>query len=392
MDPFRALFLRQVRQIVTSKPGPEALHQLLKIVCPELKLDEVGSAAKRNKAIKELKLRIHNDKSLKDSSTTALLNDVEKFVDACCRLFAKASSTSTSTRGPTTTIRKEKTNNALFPSEFKVTDKWSFVAFHHPVAPPETKALSGTNNKLDIFMAYRCVNARGCVAHGAKPGLFFGWNKVEQDVMKIASVEQLFEEKFKGARKIKGVEAIKQELTTRGPVLSTSFVLTPGFANSTKYIDSFNMDRINKNHPVLIIGWKLTTFGEVWLVRSYDDSVVAIAFGQFGIDEVCLAPESNLEHVSWQSGPFLDVDMSNWPTDWMTWTTPDFFVDSAELENLSECFDEGFMTAKEKRSRFVVRDKNKRAHSRVWYLEEIKWSAMDKKWNIKASAKSTLAS
>ena len=391
MDPFRALFLRQVRQIVTSKPGPEALHQLLKIVSPELKLEEVGSAGKRNNAIKELKLRIHNDKTQKDTSSAALLNEVEKFVDACCRWFAKDSTTGTSTRGATTTIRKEKMSNALFPSEFKVTDKWPFIAFHHPVAP-ETKAVSGTKNTLDIFMAYRCVNARGCIAHGTKPGLFFGWNKVEQDVFKIASAEQLFQDKFKGATQIKGVEAIKQELTTRGPVLSTSFVLTPGFANSTEYMDSFSMDRINKNHPVLIIGWKLTTFGEVWLVRSYDDTVVAIAFGQFGIDKVCLAPESNLEHVSWQSGPFLDVDMSSWPTDWMTWTTPDFLVTSTELENLSECFEDGLMAAKEKRSRFVVRNKNKRAHSRVWYLEEIKWIALDKMWNIKASAKSGLAS
>jgi hypothetical protein len=40
------------------------------------------------------------------------------------------------------------------------------------------------------------------------------------------------------------------------------------------------------------------------------------------------------------------------------------------LENLSECFEDGLMAAKEKRSRFVVRDDVKRAQQpSVEYLE-----------------------
>jgi hypothetical protein len=437
MDPYRELFLRQVRQIVTatSQPGPESLHQLLKTVSPEITLEEaVHNVGTRNKAFQELKLRIQRgsnattaagQSSQSDTSITALIHHVDNFFDACCcqlalvkpstvnsntsnsnvvvvqkQLQQQQISTMTMTMTTTTTVVPKKSAFSS-PSEFKVTDKWPHVSLHHPITPA-TQTFHGTSSTLDILMAYKCINARGCIAYGAKPGLFFGWSKVEQDAVRFGgtpnnlseTIEHFFREKFKGAKRLEGVEAIKQELITRGPVLSVSFTLSASFANSPEHKDSYCAERINQNHPVILVGWNLTSFGEVWLVRSFDDNVTTpIAFGQFKIDELCMAPMSDLDNVSWQGGPFVDVDMSQWPKDWRNWTTPEFFLSSSELERLSECLEGGFLvtplsspasTNPESR-RFVIRDAARRAHSRTWYLQDIQFVSSTKQWKVRAT-------
>jgi hypothetical protein len=429
MDQYRELFLRQVRQIVTatSQPGPESLHQLLKTVSPEITLEEaVHNVGTRNKAFQELKQRIQlgtnattaaGQSSQSDTSITALIHHVDTFFDACCCQLAVVKSTTVNpytNNAAVPVVQKQQqqqqkvTSTAISkksafssPSEFKVTDKWPHISLHHPITPA-TQTFHGTSITLDILMAYKCINARGCIAYGAKPGLFFGWSKVEQDAARFggtpdnlsATVEKFFREKFKGAKRLEGVEAIKQELITRGPVLSVSFTLSASFANSPEHKDSYCADRINQNHPVIIIGWNLTPFGEVWLVRSFDDTVTTpIAFGQFKIDELCMAPTSDLDNVSWQGGPFVDVDMAQWPSDWRNWTAPEFFLSSSELERLSECLEGGFLvtplsspaSANPESRRFVIRDVARRAHSRTWYLQDIQFVSATKQWKIRAS-------
>lgn len=381
MDPYRALFLRQVRQIATSKPGRASLHQLLRTVEPELTLDDVESPLTRKRAFGQLKKRIlQNGRNEDADAADELYFEVGEFFDACCRVMDAP----VATRIGADIKTPAPIQTPSFPPDFNVVEKWPFICYHHPVIP-EMGNLADRNSTLDVFMGYKCINARGCVAHGTKPGLFYGWSKVEQDSARCVNAGHLFSEKFQGARRLVGKNAIKEELTTRGPVISTSFVLAPNYVSSSENMSSFLEDRIGKNHPVVIVGWELTAFGEVWRAIACDDTVIPIAFGQFGIDEACIAPVSNLEHVSWQSGPFLDLDVSNWPVDWMSWTEPEFLLTSDQLATLSERLDEGFRSVKGKRARFVVRDKTKLAHSRVWYLDDIKWDPTAKKWNITAS-------
>jgi hypothetical protein len=387
MDPFRALFLRQVRHIVTSKPGKEALYQLLRTVSPELTEEDVSNLCKRSKAFKELNLRIQPDNP-DDNSVIELFRKVQKFYDACCRRLGVPSNKKKPVlkAAPPT---KVPTSESTFPIEFNVTDKWSFVSCNHPITP-NREALSAHNNSLDILTAYLCINARGAVAHGAKPGVLFSWNIVEKNVAKYATAEQLFSEKFKGARRLEGVNAIKEELTTRGPVVSTSFLMSQNFANTTTFSQAFDMQSINQKLPLLIVGWKLTAFGEVWLVHppaagsKQTQELIPVAMGQFGIDDMCLAPESNLEDIAWQSGPFLDLNVSSWPPEWRSWKKIDIHLSSSELESLFTCFNSGFVDAKEKKTRFVIRDKNKIAHSRACNVNDVCWDETKKKWKVSA--------
>jgi hypothetical protein len=155
--------------------------------------------------------------------------------------------------------------------------------------------------------------------------LFFGWSKVESDTARFETTEQIWNAKFRGTRRLDTVEAIQTEICTRGPVLSTSFVLSSRFANTTEHSDAFYLQRINQTHPLLIVGWKSTPLGDVWLVYSpiassrKSTELIPIAFGQFGINALCLAPESDLQDKAWQSGPFLDLNLSKWPDAWTTW-------------------------------------------------------------------------
>jgi hypothetical protein len=383
-DPFAALFLRQIRTIISDKPSREVLYQLLRSVSPELTEEDIDVPSTRNKSFKELRLRIHPDKHQGDDSATSLFQDVPPFYEACCRRLnvpnkkKKPVPKAPPTKAPST-----------FPPEFNVTDKWSFVSWNHPITP-NREALSNHKNSLDILTAYLCINARGAVAHGARPGLFFSWKKVVQDVGKYASAEQLFHEKYKGARRLEEVNAIKEELTTRGPVISTSFVLSERFANSTEFQQSFYMQRINQNHPLLIVGWKLTAFGEVWLVHppaagsKQKQELIPVAFGQFGIDDLCLAPEADLQDKAWQPGPYLDLNVSRWPPQWMTWKKIDLHLSSYELQSLFACFNSGFIDAKEKQTRFVIRDKTKIAHSRACNVNDVGWDETKKKWKVSA--------
>lgn len=51
-----------------------------------------------------------------------------------------------------------------------------------------------------------------------------------------------------------------------GPVVSTSFTLPQSLLSAGENSSSLLCSRIGKEHVLLILGWKFTSFGEVWLV------------------------------------------------------------------------------------------------------------------------------
>jgi hypothetical protein len=382
MDPYRALFLRQVRSIINSKPSPEALDKLLITVSPELTEDDtLNGALKRKRAFKELQLRIHPDKHPDDKeSATELFQGVQDFHNKCSAVIGSPKKKK-KTCSPTSVIS--------FPTEFKVTDTWGFLAAtkNQPTAPSRESITEGENT-LEMLLAYRCLNARGAIAYGAPTECTFGWDVVAKKSKLHKGAEALFRRHYKGARKLEGVAEIKEELTTRGPVVSTSFVLSAGFAKSTESSQSFFMEKIDHVHPLLIVGWKLTACGEVWLVSppQSDGDLIPVATGQFGIDDLCVAPESDLTEVEWQKGPHFDLDLSKWPMEWTSWANVQFCVDSSKLEKLNQCFKGGFVAAKEQRMRFVIRDKTNRSNSRAVCLTEVEWDEEKKMWDIDCEA------
>lgn len=450
-DPFRSFFLRQVRTILSTAPSRESLRQLLASADPDVTDEDLDDETIRTRVLKELRKRVHPDKHPNDDTATGIFQDVPPFYEACCRrlhlpvgasssqntqppLRRRSSASESETTIPQTTTtngsrRSSSTSRGVsLPSEFTVTDKWPYIPLCHPGAPQASILFANSSNDndnddnasvLELLLAYQCINARGAVAHRAKPGLFFGWSKVTAEP-NGTTAEQLWQKKFRGACRFGEdinntststiANEIKEELMTRGPVVSVSFVLSPVLKQhgGAAVADAFFwQQRMNQTHAVMIVGWKLTAFGEVWLVhpprasaaiakhKSISDILIPIAFGQFGIDTLCLAPASDLLDKAWQPGPFLDLNLSKWPDKWMDWKKCDVHLTANELQRLSECLGTGFVAAATATSgrkapmRFVLRDEKKLAHSRAFCLRDVQWNPEKKMWKITIMRQST---
>ena len=226
------------------------------------------------------------------------------------------------------------------------------------------------------------------MAHGNIKGLAYSIDQLKEGA--CAAVEDGFACMGVGTNHLHGVDEIKEELRKNGPVVSTSFKLDRGFAAAGEYGNSFAHQRIGKMHELLIVGWKLTAFGEVWLANPLysppkaNENPIRIAFGQFDIDDECLAPKASFENTPWQAGPYFDHKLSMVP-EWRTWHGVDMQITSLNLEKLAACFDEGFYSAILNKKRFVIRDEAKFAHSRAAYLTEVTWNKAEKKWKVSAS-------
>ena len=214
-----------------------------------------------------------------------------------------------------------------------------------------------------------------------------------------------------GCKVIKGVWEIKEEIMMRGPVVSCDFVLKEEFVRAGAVMageerDSGNSNSaaretekwmgmmkqfVGKKHPVLIIGWKLTQFGEVWLVqlqhfcKKGNNGRMQVAFGQFGIDTECIAPSNSLENIAWQDGPYLDLDLERTPEWKKVKGLMRVSITNDELQVLGEILGDGglgFVAAEKQKIRFTLRDKNMKSHSRSCCLRDIMWGKEKMKWRL----------
>lgn len=371
MDPFRQLFLDQVRLVVAKEANIETLHEVLRLASPSLTESEVLAESSRTKAFKTLQLRIHPDKH-PGEDTTKLFQDVKAFFDLCCKNLRKIPKTKANPNSPSSA-------HCEFPRHFHVKDKWPFL----DIGTLQPKA-TGIGTDLTAFSAALCINARGAIAHGQKTELSYKMG----DMKNFANVQGIFDS-FGGTKQLTSIDGIKKELMENGPVVSTSFILSQAFLSAGKYSQSLLKSRVGKKHELLIVGWKLTAFGEVWLAKSLkngiDEQPICIAFGQFGVDDICLAPTNSFENKSWQSGPFFDDGNLRLSDGWMRWPGMTLSMDSTELEALARCFSAGFKAAIAQRSPFVIREKTKIARSRRYQLREVVWDKKKAMWRVKVS-------
>ena len=177
------------------------------------------------------------------------------------------------------------------------------------------------------------------------------------------------------------IEEIKLEIIHHGPVVSYSFTPTREFAG--EHQDSILKSRIKKHHYCLIVGWKLTEFGEVWLVQRYNGrQIIEVPLGQFSIDDNILAPKDYFVSTCWQQGPHFDRDMGTF-ADWFQYESITLLLKSIELEEFAEVLgSQGFHEAISKKARFVIRDRKKQALSRSCVLTDVKWSKASKVWQV----------
>lgn len=265
-------------------------------------------------------------------------------------------------------------------SEVNIRQKWSYLDGYTRPQPPETLT---SGKVLAPLVAYQCINARGAIAHGKRPSLIYSWDNAFACVG--SSVDEVLN-KHGGYRIISGgkIDEIKVELIHRGPVISFSFIPTKSLA--TKFPDSIVPSRVKKHHYCLLIGWRLTEFGDVWLVQSYrGNEIMEIPVGQFNIEETIIFPKDDFKNVSWQQGPYFDRDMSNHP-DWFGCAQIEFAVSSSELEDFVCTFGNlGIHKIISDKVRFVIRDETCIAHSRSCKLSEVSFDRKTKMWKLKCS-------
>jgi len=308
-------------------------------------------------------LRVHPDKHPDDNRATKLFQDLDPFFQKCVKRLLPGQDSR-----KTKKARKMGTTSSL-PLEFDVRDKWPFL---------DLKLAKCEAKYIPKQVAFQCMNTRGAIAHGRNTPCKFNVT-VKNEPNGVRSVEEIFIANG-GSKHLEEIDDIKTELMAKGPVVSTSFRLTQPFMNKIENSHLFDEKCIGETYPLLIFGWKLTAFGEVWLVQPLgcDQSVVAqkIAFGQFGIDDDCCTPVNSFEKTPWEPGPYFDLQLSSAPAEWRTkWKSMDISISSKLLENLGEVLGKDILKSSGEKKRFVVRDKTKLAHSRACFLSGIEWKS-----------------
>jgi len=367
-DRFRKIVLQQVKLIVAQEPCGESLVQLLQLAeTGGFSISDAQVKQKREKAYRSLRRLIHPDKHPSDNEITLLFQNVQSFYDECCKeLSNKSQKKRRATSSPTSTN---------LPVEFHVNDKWAFLDVHHPVL------LSDSKEHVARTMAYKCINYRGTIAHGKKTERTYDDHNVCLDTNE--TVQGVFQS-HGGAKVLETVDDIKQELIENGPVVSSSFFLCEAFFNAFKYNAAFARALVGDKHPVLIVGWKLSFFGEMWLVRSVKDSHrdIMIAMNQMRIDDECWAPVNKFDQIPWQDDSKV-LDYSMVFGDWYSWSSMKLHYENlSELSGLLSKLGCGICAASTNKTRFLLRDKEKIARSRWAYLQEISWHEELQHWEV----------
>ena len=438
-DLLRKYLLTTIPTIINKDPNASSLLQLLQTVDPSLTVDQISDSVGRNKAFKSLKLRIHPDKHPSDlNQATKLFQDVQEFFHRCCQqleyggaimetLSSVGDNNNNNNRKRKSTAEDynedEEKNSSLslkYPSKFNVLDTWKYMTMDTP-----SKPMNGDLNKqfkeedtrtipsqyLSAMIAFRCLNARGAIAHGKKITHGFAWDDVKlhpsdkKCVDKKTNttesvVSRIFETHAGGSKVLNTVSQIKDELLHRGPVISLSFSLQSEWLQrlaslNKSYSHQFVKEKVGGLHEMLIVGWAFTLYGEVWLCQplfpdllvsstcnSGDiDLFIPISMGKFGIDHSCIAPNrESLDHLCWQKGPYYDVDFNDTP-DWIEWAELELPLVDMELRRMFIVFlPQGFSKACSDRSPIVLRDKNKLAHSDTFIATELKWAEKTNEW------------
>jgi len=378
MDPFRSLILEQVEAILGKEPERENLYDLLRVTSPNLKEANLDIQELRSKSYKSLKLRVHPDKHQNDSRATKVFQNLDSFYDKCVeRLLEGDEFGSPKKKRKRGQRDRSSTASTSKPVNFNVRDKWTFL---------DLKFKKCDAKHIPEQVAYQCINARGAIAHCRDTQC--GYSVNESDVP--CDAEEAFHRKGAGSKNLEDTDDIKNELMNKGPVVSTSFLLSEVFMNNSDTSFWFDKSLIGKTYPLLIVGWKMTAFGEVWLVQPLTNygcsEIQKISFGQFGIDDHCIAPLSTFENLHWQSGPYFPLDLSSTPLKWChEWKSMQCSISSNDLENLGKLLEKDLFEASKAKKKFVICDSTKIAHSRSCYLKTLKWQTGVKSWDITLS-------
>ena len=334
--------------------------------------------AERSKSFRDLKALVHPDKHPVDSAgvVTSLFQAVQTFYDKCFLALALDQ-----THGRQSTKRQRGSPSSVHPMPFHVKDKWTFL---NDVNVPTLSRAATDHAWIARTVAFRCINMRGAIIHGNCIESAFNCGTVSSTTYK--SVKDVFNA-YGGFKVLSSPDAIKEEILNRGPVVSISFVLTKAFLDASPHSGEFAVSQTDRVHPIVIVGWKYTAYGEVFLARSIDGpkSDIPISVGQFSIDVECLAPTDTFEKMAWQDpAKAIDLHLNHMEPGWYDYRELMFTLDSPHLERLAKVLDCSFVASIVEKKRFVVRNMDKIARSRSAYLKDVIWMEDTKLWKVTA--------
>lgn len=371
-DPYRALFLSTVKRVLDLPPCAASLEELLRAATPSFTIGDPPSILKSKaaSALRTLQLRLHPDKHENDPTATACFQKLDDFYMSCvARLTSRASISSSNKAGGSGLSRS---SSCKYPKEHNICGsvKWPWLKLSRIFKGEQPTS----EQTLARAIAAKYMNIHGNILHGKQTGLAFGIDEFRNSV----SVEQAFNQQT-GAKKLEGVDDIKRELTERGPVVSTSFILTQDFLSENGANGSFYANLTGKPHPVIIVGWKATSVGEIWHITGLGKEQWSVAVGQFNVEGNCLVLRDDL-HTHWQRGPYYHQSLL--PADWVTWSRISAYLTASELENLAKSMEVGFLTAALTKKSIEIVNNSKKYQSRTATLSEIKWNKELGKWQV----------
>jgi hypothetical protein len=333
----------------------------------------------------------------RSSSTTT--TTTTKSSTTTTRSYARRSTFSEGTPSNTSVLRK--------PLEFDSSAKWTFLK----QMPRETPYQAVSTNQLHHHLAYACLNQRGAIVHGQAIDCTYQVPVNLVDVVETTTTttsepwyvadiwKQAGLDHPSHCTTCTTIEQIKHEIANHGPVVSVSFVLEEQFmyssvSSSSRHAGNFSERHVGQVHPLLLVGWTMTATGEVWLVQALRGPTFSVGMGQFHIDACCLAPSpAVLKLKGWQApGPYWDVaDLELKCADWnthfndnsttttTTTTTTRCNLEmidilpltSTDVEALADLWNVGLNAVVVERRTFVLRDKQKMAHSRRVILRDM---------------------
>ena len=366
----REIFLDQVEAALSEDPCNESQFSLFKITSPTLKRSSLDTH--HDKLFKKLRSEIHPDKHRNCNRANRLFQSLTDFYETSLEEFQS---------GP---ARKRAKTTSNYPLFFSSSKKWTYVELNRP-----SYRKIPTDSPIGTLVANQCMNARGSIAHGKKIQLTYCIDEKNDK----RSAKEVFEA-YGGYKVLSTPDEIKEELMTRGPVVSTSFLLSKAFLSSVedrkKYFDG---SLTSKVHDVLIVGWKHVATGEVWQIhplvkkgKYVGEECFNIAFGQYGIDSVCIAPKNTFENESWENGPYFEKDIPQDLETWYSWRGMNFSIDSKQLEELTEAVGGDLIAAASLKKKFTLQDSRKKAHSRSCFLTKVIHEKNKSKcWRISAT-------
>jgi hypothetical protein len=277
---------------------------------------------------------------------------------------------------------------ADLPVNFDAFEQWPYMD-DLVKSPASTETL--TTNELSWIMGCRVINLRGACIHGQAIGRAYQVTRKTSELEKCHTVDEVLRHfGFVSSRRLRKVPEIKAEILAHGPVVSTSFQLHKTFCQSNhgEHASKFSKNHIGKLHPILLVGWTMTSSGELWKVQALDGGTFELGMGNFEVSTSVLAPPDDiLETIPWQStGPYFDLNMPSVQSgrDWRDLRHMSISISAKELETFSKLLEGGFQNAIKNKQSFVIRDKNKLAYSRRYTLREIA-TGDSGKWKISVS-------